>query len=137
MTTAETATDVFHHNVPAESDFGYSQAIRSGDLIHVSGQLSFSEAGELLHAGDFAAQLKQTYVTMDKVLDHYGATRNQIVSQTLYVVDLLRNATATTEGNRGYFGEHRPVSTVLGVSELTFPGQFIEISFIVDTKLPA
>lgn len=128
--------DVFNHDVPAESDFGYSQAIKSGELIHVSGQLSLDAAGEFLYAGDFAAQLKQTYVNMDKVLDHYGVTRNQVVSQTLYVVDLRQNAAATAEGNLAYFGGHRPASTVLGVTELTFPGQVIEISFVVDVKLP-
>ncbi|GAA1694383.1 RidA family protein [Streptomyces yatensis] len=129
--------DVFHHNVPAESDFGYSQAIRSGDLIHVSGQLSLDEAGDFLHADDFAAQLQRTYVNMDKVLGHYGVTRNQVVSQTLYVVNLRQHAAATAEGNLAYFGDHRPASTVLGVTELTFPGQVIEISCVVDTKLPA
>ncbi|MEV6003731.1 RidA family protein [Streptomyces griseomycini] len=129
--------DVFHHDVPAESDFGYSQAIRSGELIHVSGQLSLDETGEFRHAGDFAAQLKQTHANMDKVLDHYGATRNQVVSQTLYVVDLRQHAEATAEGNLAYFGDHRPTSTVIGVTELTFPGQVIEISLLVDTKLPA
>ncbi|MES4904310.1 MULTISPECIES: RidA family protein [unclassified Streptomyces] len=128
--------DVFNHNVPAESDFGYSQAIKSGDLIHASGQLSLDEGGEFRYAYDFAAQLKQTYVNMDKVLDHYGVTRNQVVSQTLYVVNLRQNAAATAESNLGYFGDHRPASTVVGVTELTFPGQVIEISFVVDTKLP-
>ncbi|AKZ53274.1 putative translation initiation inhibitor [Streptomyces ambofaciens ATCC 23877] len=132
-----TTMDVFNYNVPAESDFGYSQAIKSGELIHVSGQLSFGEAGEFLHAGDFAAQLEQTYANMDRVLDHYGCTRNQVVSQTLYVVNLRQNAAATAEGNLGYFGGHRPASTVLGVPELTLPGQVIEISFVIDTKLPA
>lgn len=129
--------DVFQHNVPAESDFGYAQAIKSGDLIHVSGQLSLDEAGDFLHAGDFATQLKQTYVNMDKVLDHYGVTRNQVVSQTLYVVNLRQNAAATAEGNPAYFGDHRPASTVLGVTALTFRGQVIEISLAVDTMLPA
>jgi enamine deaminase RidA (YjgF/YER057c/UK114 family) len=129
--------DVFNHNVPAESDFGYSQAIRSGDLIHVSGQLSLDDAGAFVHADDFAAQLKQTYVNFDKVLGHYGVTRNQIVSQIVYMVNLRQNAEAVAVGNRAYFGGHRPVSTVFGVTELTFPGQVIEISCIVDTKLPA
>ncbi|MGW2326584.1 RidA family protein [Streptomyces sp. NPDC001700] len=127
-----TTIDVFNHNVPAEGDFGYSQAIKSGELIHVSGQLALDEAGEFVHADDFAAQLKQTYANLDKVLDHYGVARSQIVSQTLYVVNLLRNAAATAEGNRAYFGDHRPVSTVVGVTELTFPGQVIEISCVVD-----
>ncbi|MFI6935422.1 RidA family protein [Streptomyces sp. NPDC050287] len=129
--------DVFNHQIPAEPDFGYSQAIKSDHLIHVSGQLSLDEAGDFRHADDFAAQLKQTYANFDKVLNHYGATRNQIVSQTLYVVNLRQNATATAEGNLAYFGDHRPVSTVLGVPELTFPEQVVEISFVIDTKLPA
>ncbi|MFB8774256.1 RidA family protein [Streptomyces broussonetiae] len=131
------APDVFSYDVPAESDFGYAQAIRSGELIHVSGQLAFGEAGEFLHPGDFAAQLKQTHANMDRVLDHYGATRNQVVSQTLYVVNLRQNAASTAEGNLGYFGDHRPASTVVGVTELTLPGQVVEISFVIDTKLPA
>ncbi|MFE7114582.1 RidA family protein [Streptomyces sp. NPDC057654] len=132
-----TTIDTFNHGMPAESDFGYSQAIKSGDLIHVSGQVSVDAAGEFRHTHDFAAQLEQTYANMDKVLAHYGATRNQIISQTLYVVNLQQNAAPTMAGNPRYYGNHRPVSTVIGVSELTFPGQSIEISFIVDTRLPA
>lgn len=132
-----TTPDVFTHDVPAESDFGYVQAIKSGDLVHVSGQLAFGESGELLHPGDFTAQLRQTHATMDKVLAHYGATRNQIVSQTLYLVDLQQHAAATMKGNLDYFGAHRPAATALGVTELTFPGQLVEISFIIDMKLPA
>ncbi|MGA6157145.1 RidA family protein [Stenotrophomonas sp. NPDC087984] len=87
--------DAFNHNVPTESDFGYSQAIKSGDLIHVSGQLSLDETGEFRYAGDFAAQLEQTYINLDKVLDHYGVTRNQVVSQTLYVVNLSSSGRRT------------------------------------------
>lgn len=77
------------------------------------------------------------YANTDKVLNHYGVTRKQVVSQVLYVVDLRQNAAATAVGNLVYFGDHRPTSTVLGVTELTFPGQVIEISFVVDAKLPA
>lgn len=74
---------------------------------------------------------------MDRVLDHYGVTRKQVVSQVLSVADLRRNAAATAEGNLAYFGDHRPAGTVLGVTEPTFPGQVVEISFVVDTKPPA
>ncbi|MFE6194262.1 RidA family protein [Streptomyces sp. NPDC057838] len=129
--------DLFDHGIPAEKHFGYTQAIRSGELIHVSGQLAFDDAGDFGPDGDIAAQLARTYVNLDKVLAHFGVTRNQIVSQTLYVVDLVRNAEVVAEANRAFFGPHRPVSTVLGVTELTFPGQAIEISCVVDTRLPA
>ncbi|CAL9392125.1 hypothetical protein C1708_26055 [Streptomyces sp. DH-12] len=130
-------SDVFSYGIPAESDFGYAQAIRSGDLIHVSGQLAFDETGAFPHPGDFAAQLRRTHANMDRVLAHYGVTRSQIVSQTLYVVDLGRHAAATAEANLAYFGDHRPAGTVLGVTELTLPGQLVEIAFVADTRLPA
>ncbi|GGT71420.1 RidA family protein [Streptomyces althioticus] len=132
-----TTSDVFSYGIPAESDFGYAQAIRSGDLVHVSGQLAFDEAGGFPNPGDFAAQVRRTHSNMDRVLAHYGATRNQIATQTLYVVDLARHAAATAEANLAYFGGHRPASTVLGVTELTLPGQLVEIAFVVDTRLPA
>ncbi|WP_210636379.1 RidA family protein [Streptomyces sp. GESEQ-13] len=130
-------SDVFSYGIPAETDFGYAQAVRSGDLIHVSGQLAFDETGGFPYPGDFAAQLELTHANMDRVLAHYGATRRQIVSQTLYVVDLGRHAAATAEANLAYFDGHRPASTVLGVTELTLPGQLLEIAFVVDTRLPA
>ncbi|MBJ6617315.1 RidA family protein [Streptomyces sp. I4(2020)] len=130
-------SDLFSYGIPAESDFGYAQAIRSGDLIHVSGQLAFDEAGGFSDPGDFAAQLRRTHTNMDRVLAHYEATRSQIITQTLYVVDLARHAAATAEANLAYFGGHRPASTVLGVTELTLPGQLVEIAFVVDTRLPA
>ncbi|MDA3645445.1 RidA family protein [Saccharopolyspora indica] len=131
------AIDVYDHDVPAEGAFGYSQAIRSGELIHVSGQLSLDETGEFVHADDFGAQLERTYRNADRVLAHYGVTRDQVVSQTVYVVGLQRHAAAVAEGNLAYFGAHRPVSTVVGIAELTFPGQVVEIAFVVDTGLPA
>ncbi|MFF7865744.1 RidA family protein [Streptomyces qaidamensis] len=132
-----TTTDVYDHGIPAESHFGYAQAIRSGDLIHVSGQLAFDEAGGFRPEDDLTAQLERTYINLDRVLAHYGATRNQIVSQTLYAVDLVRNAEVVAKANRAYFGAHRPVSTALGVTELTFPGQLVEIGCVIDTRLPA
>ncbi|WP_432867441.1 Rid family hydrolase [Microbispora rosea] len=129
--------DYFNHNMSVESSFGYSQAVRSDDLVHVSGQLAFSEEGELLHPGDAAAQVKVTHAWMDRVLAHYDATRKQIVSQVLYVVNLRENFEATAQANASYFGDHRPAATILGVPDLGFPDQLIEINFIIDLRLPA
>lgn len=75
---------------------------------------------------------------MDRVLDHYGgATRDQIVSRTVYMVGVRRNAAAASEGDLKYFGDHRPAATVLGVTEPAVPGQVMEIAFVVDMRLPA
>ncbi|WP_406469291.1 hypothetical protein OH738_19540 [Streptomyces hirsutus] len=40
---------------------------------------------------------------------------------------------AVAAGDRAHFGGRHPVGTVVGVSELTFPGQIVEIGCVVDT----
>ena len=49
----------------------------------------------------------------------------------------LQNAAAVAAAHLAYFGDHRPTSTTVGVNALFFPGQLLEINFIVDTRLPA
>ncbi|MFF1545959.1 RidA family protein [Streptomyces sp. NPDC058291] len=132
-----TTIDSYSHNVSGEEEFGFAQAIRVGETIHVSGQLSHDEKGNFLHPDDFDAQLKQSYANFEKVLAHFGVTRNQVVSETQYIVDLPRYNNAMAAANLAYFGDHRPTSSTVGVASLFFPGQLIEISFVIDTRLPA
>ncbi|MFJ2200384.1 RidA family protein [Streptomyces violaceusniger] len=132
-----TAIDSYSHNVSGEDEFGFAQAIKAGETIHVSGQLSHDEEGTFLHPGDFDAHLKQVYANFEKVLAHYGVTRNQVVSETQYIVDLPKYNMAMAAANLDYFGNHRPTSSTVGVASLFFPGQLVEISFVIDTRLPA
>ncbi|WP_394298672.1 RidA family protein [Streptomyces rimosus] len=105
-----TSIDPFHHDVPAERDFGYAQAVKSGELIHVSGQLSPDGAGEFRYADDSTAQAQQTYANMDKVLDHYGVTEPALPGQVIeigFIVD-----TPASARPRG--GHQAPGERVLG-----------------------
>ncbi|WP_217236045.1 RidA family protein [Streptomyces sp. AC555_RSS877] len=132
-----TAIDSYSHDVSGEKEFGFAQAIKAGDTIYVSGQLSHDEEGNFIHANDFDAQLQQSYANFEKVLAHYGATRNQVISEVQYIVDLPKYNMAMAAANLAYFGDHRPTSSTIGVATLFFPGQLIEVSFVVDTRLPA
>ena len=80
---------------------------------------------------------QQVFANFEKVLAHYGATRNQVVSETQYIVDLPKYNNAMAAANLAYFGDHRPTSSTIGVASLFFPGQLIETNFILDTRLPA
>ncbi|MFJ8713486.1 RidA family protein [Streptomyces violaceus] len=131
------AIDSYSHDVSGEREFGFAQAIKVGDTIYVSGQLSHDDEGNFLHPNDFDAQLQQSYRNFEKVLAHYGATRSQVVSETQFIVDLPKHNTAMAAANLAYFGDHRPTSSTIGVASLFFPGQLIEISFVLDTRLPA
>ncbi|HCO02421.1 MAG TPA: hypothetical protein DIT48_03470 [Actinobacteria bacterium] len=132
-----TATDTYSHDVPGEREFGFAQAIKVGETIYVSGQLSHDEEGNFLYPGDFDAQLQQAYANFEKVLAHFGVTRNQVVSETQFVVGLPALNAAMAAANLAYFGDHRPTSSTVGVASLFFPGQLIEVSFVLDTRLPA
>ncbi|GHA11096.1 RidA family protein [Streptomyces purpurascens] len=132
-----TAIDSYSHDVSGEKEFGFAQAIKVGETIYVSGQLSHDAAGNFLHPGDFDAQLRQSYANFEKVLSHYDATRNQVVSETQFIVDLPKYSMAMAAANLAYFGDHRPTSSTIGVASLFFPGQLIEVNFVLDTRLPA
>lgn len=132
-----TTIDSYSHGVSGEREFGFAQAIKAGGTIYVSGQLSHDEQGDFIHPNDFDAQLEQVYANFEKVLAHYGATRNQVVSETQYIVNLPEHNNAMAAANLAYFGHHRPTSSTVGVATLFFPGQLIEISFVIDTRLPA
>jgi enamine deaminase RidA (YjgF/YER057c/UK114 family) len=127
----------YSHNVSGEREFGFAQAVKVGGTIYVSGQLSHDEEGNFIHANDFDAQVKQTFANLDKVLDHFGVTRNQIVQDTVFVVNLREHNKAVAAAHLEYFGEHRPTSTTVGAEALFFPGQLIEINVIISTDLEA
>lgn len=129
--------DPYSHGVSGEREFGFAQAIKAGETIYISGQLSHDDDGAFVHADDFGAQLQQSYRNLARVLEHYDVTRNQVVSETQYIVNLPEHAEAMAAANLAYFREHHPTSSTVGVAALFFPGQLVEISFVIDTRLPA
>ena len=126
-----------NHGVAWEDAFGYSQALRAGDTVYVSGQLAHDEHGNLIGAGDFALQMRASFANIDKLLAVFGATRRQIVDDMVAVVGLRAHFQAVVEGHRAYFGDHRPASTTIGVTELALPDQLVEIAVTVRLDLPA
>jgi enamine deaminase RidA (YjgF/YER057c/UK114 family) len=132
------STDRFDHGLAWEAEgLGYTQALRVGNEIYVSGQLAHDEQGQLIGEGDFAAQAKATFANLDKVLDGIGATRNQVAETTVLVVGLRDKISTVFDAHREYFGSHRPASTMSGVVELALPGQLFEVAVKVRLDLPA
>lgn len=128
--------NTYSHNVSGEKEFGFSQAVQVGDTLYISGQLSHDQNGNFLYADDFDAQITQVWSNLNKVLNHFDVTRNQVVLDTVFVVNLQENNTKVAASHLEYFGSHRPTSTTVGAESLFFRGQLIEINIIVDTRLP-
>ncbi|MBW7941557.1 MAG: reactive intermediate/imine deaminase, partial [Candidatus Kuenenia stuttgartiensis] len=66
----------------------YSQAIKAGNLVFVSGQIPIiPETGETLH-GDAAVQTRQVLNNLRNILDAAGASLDKVVKTTIFMKDL-------------------------------------------------
>jgi enamine deaminase RidA (YjgF/YER057c/UK114 family) len=129
MTTANKSR--FQHygfGVAWEDAASYSQGVRAGNLLFISGQLSHDLDGRFLHAGDFRAQATLSLQNLDRVLRHFQAERTDIVEVNVFVVDLRTHFDAALAGVDGYFDGHRPANNTIGVSALAFPEQLVEVA---------
>lgn len=66
----------------------YSQAIRNGDLVFVSGQIPIDPATGLVVEGDIAAQARQVFVNLRAILAAAGMSFAQVAKTTVYLTDL-------------------------------------------------
>ncbi|MEU3572144.1 Rid family hydrolase [Kitasatospora sp. NPDC036755] len=126
-----TQLKAFGFGMPWESLYGYSQATQVGDTVYVSGQLSHDQHGTFVGADDFELQVRTTLENLDLVLRQFGAERGQVVETTVLVRNLRENFDTAARLHAEYFGEHRPTSTIMGVSDLALPDQLVEIGALV------
>ncbi|MGY1607527.1 MULTISPECIES: RidA family protein [unclassified Geodermatophilus] len=120
--------ETFGFGVPWEDLANYSQAVRAGDRLYVSGQLSHDADGTFLHEGDVEGQTEVTLANLDAVLSRFGAQRTDIVEMNVFLVGLRANFAPAMAVCKRYFGDHRPASNAFGVVELALPEQLIEIA---------
>lgn len=103
----------------------YTPAVRAGDLIFVSGQLGMHD-GKL--ASGVAAQTEQAVVNLAGQLERMGATLEDVVKTTCFLVDMDAFATFNEAYVRG-FGSHRPARSTIAVRELP-AGAVVEIEAV-------
>jgi len=114
----------------------YSDAVRAGDLVFVSGQASVDAQGRLVGAGDVVAQTRQVLDNMKRALAAAGATLDDVVKVTVYLAHCA-DRPRVNEVRKAYFGANKPASTLIGVSEFAIPGMLIEIEAIAAARARA
>ena len=111
---------------PFEGVFGFSRAVRVGDRIFVSGTVAWSEAGELVGAGDMYAQARQAIGNIEAALREAGASLSDVVRTRMFVTDIARLG-EVARAHAEAFGEVRPAATLVAVSALVAPELLVEI----------
>lgn len=113
----------------AEPISHYTDAVRAGGLLFVSGIVPVDADGKLVGAGDVVEQARQVFRNLDLVLRAGGCTFADVAKVTLFLLDVNDRA-AINPVRQEFFGDARPASTLVEVSALAVPGALLEIEAV-------
>ena len=113
----------------AEPISHYTDAVRAGELLFVSGVVPVDGEGRLVGGDDVVAQARQVLANLGAVLAAAGATFADVVKVTVYLTDIADRARINPV-RQEVFGEARPASTLVEVSALAVPGAKLEIEAV-------
>ncbi len=106
------------HSDGAPSAIGtYSQAIKSGQFVFLSGQIPLDPATMEIVEGDFETRARQVFENLKAVAVQAGGDMDQIVKLTIYLTDLDNFATINSV-MADYFQAPYPARAALGVASL-------------------
>nr|WP_183396241.1 Rid family hydrolase [Hansschlegelia beijingensis] len=129
--------------MPWEKLFGYYQAVQYRDTIYLSGQLGhddegrivgpagLDDAGKVIDVSGMEQQIRQTYANASRLLERFGASLDDVVEETLFVLDMDEAfATAPQVRKEAYRTDMpRCASTLVATPRLAMPEQLVEITF--------
>jgi 2-iminobutanoate/2-iminopropanoate deaminase len=95
----------------------YSQAVRAGSLVFVSGQIPLDPATGAMVDGDIAAQTHRVFANLRAILEAAGASFDQVVRTTVYLAD-MNDFAAMNEIYAGYFSSPGPARATIQAARL-------------------
>lgn len=118
---------VFTDNAPKPAGH-YSQAIKAGNLLFVSGQLPVVPGSSDRTVGSIEEQARQALKNLKAVLEASGSGVGKVVKTTVYISDIkLWDAVNTVYAE--FFGSHKPARSIVPSRELHF-GYQLEVEAI-------
>lgn len=109
-----------------EKMYGYTQAVRVGNIVKIGGVISIDDKGNATAKDNYLQQMKNCYASLDKVLKHYGCTFDDVILENIYttsMAELQKNASYRQE----IYKNHFPTGSWIGIKELGMPEMMIEI----------
>jgi len=107
----------------------YSQAIRTGNTVYLSGQIPLDPETMQIVSGDIRAQIERVFDNLAAVAEAAGGTLNHAVRITVYLTDLA-NFPVVNEVMTQYFEEPYPARAAIGVAALP-RGAAVEVDAIL------
>ena len=113
----------------AEPISHFTDAVRAGGLLYVSGIVPVDGAGRLVGRDDVVAQTRQVFENMRAVLEAGGCGFADVLKVTVFLTD-IGDRPLINPVRQKVFGETRPASTLVEVSRLAVEGAKVEIECV-------
>jgi reactive intermediate/imine deaminase len=113
----------------AEPISHFTDAVRAGDLLFVSGIVAVDAEGRLVGGEDVVAQTRQVFENMRVVLAAAGCGFEDVVKVTVFLTDIA-DRPRINPLRQEVFGPTRPASTLVEVSRLAVEGAKVEIECV-------
>jgi len=106
------------HSDDAPSAIGtYSQAVRYGDLVFLSGQIPLDPATMEMVGGEFEDRARRVFENLKAVVEAAGGTMDDIIKVNVYLTDLANFPIVNTV-MADYFNQPYPARAAVGVASL-------------------
>jgi enamine deaminase RidA (YjgF/YER057c/UK114 family) len=123
-----------HHGIsPYEQAYGFSRAVRTGNVIHVAGTAPVPAPGDALAVGAHAQMLRCGDIVAE-ALASLGGTLDDVVRTRMYIVD-VDDADDVGRAHRDVFGAAAPAATMVVVAGLLDARWRVEVE--VEAIVPA
>jgi len=118
--------EYFNLRPALEKEYGYTHAVRIGDDLKISGAVSMNDSGVIVGAGNMELQMKNCYSDLEKILQHYGYSFDDVVVENVYTTNMA-DFLKTAGFRNSIYKKQFPTGTWLEVKGLAVSGQLIEI----------
>jgi 2-iminobutanoate/2-iminopropanoate deaminase len=102
--------------MPGQGGLPFSEAVRVGDMLYLSGQLGTDSSGQLVPGG-IGPETRQALGNIAAVLARHGSSLDRVVKCTVMLADIAEWA-AMNEVYVTFFRAHRPARSAFGSSGL-------------------
>jgi len=113
----------------AEPISHFTDAVRAGELLFVSGIVAVDRDGHLVGGDDVVEQIRQVFRNMGEVLTAAGCGFADVVKVTVFLTDIA-DRPRINPVRQEVFGHARPASTLIEVSRLAVEGARVEIECV-------
>ena len=110
----------------------YSQAVRCGSTVYMSGQIPLVPETMQLVEGDIEAQIRRVFDNLSAVAEAAGGSLDDVAKLNVFLVDLAHFA-RVNEIMAGYFHEPYPARAAIGVASLPKDAQ-VEMDAVLELK---